>query len=119
MHAVLAAFVLAAQSAAPPAVAEPAPLTVAQQSALRCSVAVAIAAERQRAGQASGKGWPDLTTRGREFFVRSLARLMDDAGLTRSMLATHIQRESEQLRQPGRLDEVMPPCLLLLEASGY
>ena len=118
MHVLLAAITLVAQSAAPPAAAVPAPLTLEQQSALRCSVAVAMGADQQRAGLAGGKKWPDLTTRGREFFVRSLARLMDDAKLTRPMLAAHVQRETAQLKQPGRLDEVMPACLLLLDAAG-
>lgn len=118
MHPLLAALALAAQSAAPHT-AQPIALTIEQQSALRCSVAVALAAEQQRAGQASGKDWPDLTIRGREFFVRSLARLMDDAGLTRPMLTARAQRETGQLKQPGRLDEVMPACLLLLDASGF
>lgn len=117
MHFFLAALALAAQGTALP-VAPPDPLTIEQQSALRCSVAVAMGAEQQRAGRASGKDWPDLTVRGREFFVRSLAHLMDEAKLTRPMLTAHVQRETEALTQPGRLDEVMPPCLLLLEASG-
>lgn len=118
MHAFLAALVFAAQSAAPPPPAPAVPLTIAQQSALRCSVAIAIAAEQQRAGQASGNDWPDLTIRGREFFVRSLAKLMDEAQLTRPMLADHAQREAELLDEPARLTDVMPACLLLLEASG-
>jgi len=116
MHALLAALVLAAQGAAPSAPA--APMSIAQQSALRCSVAIAMAAEQQRAGQASGKDWPDLTIRGREFFVRSLAKLMDEAQLTRPMLSAHAQREAALLEEPGRLADVMPACLLLLEASG-
>lgn len=113
MNILLAALTLAAQSTTAPA-----PLSIEQQSALRCSVAVAMAAEQQRAGQARGKDWPDLTTRGREFFVRSLAKLMDEAKLTRPMLTAHVQRETEQLKEPARLEAVMPACLLLLEASG-
>lgn len=116
---ILAALLLAAQSAVPPAVsAEPTPLPIAQQSALRCSIAIAMAAEQQRAGQAADAGWPDLTARGREFFVRSMAKLMDEAKLTRPALTIHARTEVEALKQPGRLREVMPACLLLLDASG-
>lgn len=118
MSFIFAVVLLAAQSAAPLVTAQPVPLPLEQQSALRCSIAIAMAAEQQRAGQAGDKVWPDLTTRGREFFVRSLAKLMDEAKLTRPMLTAHSQREVEQLKQPGRLDEVMPACLMLLDASG-
>lgn len=118
MTTMLAVLLLAAQSAAPPITLQPIPLPIEQQSAVRCSTAIAMAAEQQRAGQASGKDWPDLTMRGREFFVRSLAKLMDEAKLTRPMMALHVQREAEQLKQPGRLDEVMPACLMLLNSSG-
>lgn len=119
MASILAAALLAAQAAVPLVTTpQPVPLTIEQQSAVRCSIAIAMAAEQQRAGQAAGKTWPDLTTRGREFFVRSLARLMDEAKLTRSMLTLYAQREAEALKQPGRLDEVMPPCLMFLEVSG-
>ncbi len=98
--------------------AEPAPLPVAQQTALRCSIAIAMAAERQRIGEPTDPDWPELSERGREFFVRSLAKLMEDAGLTRDALMAHGRSEVEELEQPGRLEEVMPACLLLLEASG-
>ncbi len=99
-------------------VAEPAALPIAQQAALRCSIAIALAAERQRNGETEGRDWPDLTERGREFFVRSLAQVMEDAGLTREALMALGRDEAEELQRPGRLDEVMPACLLMLEASG-
>ena len=94
------------------------PLPIAQAAALRCSVAIALAAERQRLGQAAGKDWPDLTGRGREFFVRSLARLMDDTGMGREQLMLYARPEVEALGEPGALEAVMPGCLLMLEASG-
>ena len=115
-----------AQDAAPAAPATPAitmelvDLPIQQQTALRCAVAVAIATEAQRSGNAEGKDWPDLVTgeRGREFFVRSMARLMDDTGIARDGIALRGQKEAQALMQDGQLDAVMPACLLMLEGSG-
>lgn len=97
---------------------EPADLPIEQQTALRCSVAMALATEMQRSGRAVGKDWPDLGERGQEFFVRTIAQLMDETGISREAIAVRGRKEAEELVQPGRLDTVMPPCLLLLEASG-
>ena len=105
---------------------EPAPtmevvdLPIEQQTALRCGVAIAIATEAQRARNAEGRDWPDLVegNRGREFFVRSMARLMDDTGMAREDIALRGRKEAEHLAQDGNLDAVMPACLLMMEASG-
>lgn len=114
----LAPALLLAQAPSPENGVDPVPLDIQQQTALRCSMAIAMAAEQQRAGAATDQGWPDLTERGREFFVRSLAQLMEDTGLTRDGLVAQARPEVETLKQPGRLAEVMPGCLLLLDASG-
>ncbi len=105
----------AAPHAAPPA---PTRLTMPQQTALRCSVGIAMAAERQRAGTGADPDWPDLTERGREFFVRSLARLMDETGMTREALMQAAAPQVAELQQGEQLEEVMPACLLMLNASG-
>lgn len=119
MSLVLAASLLAAQAAAPLAVDTPSkPLTMEQQTAVRCSVAFALAAQRQKAGAGADPGWPDLSTRGREYFVRTMAQLMDETGVTRSGLAQYIQPETAALEAPGQLEQVMPSCLVMLEASG-
>ena len=118
MLSILSSLLLAAQPAPPAITMTPAPLEIRQQTALRCSVAIAMAAEQQRMGTATDETWPNLTERGREFFVRSLAQLMDETGMTREGLALYARPEVETLKQPGRLAEVMPGCLLLLDASG-
>ncbi|QKG70586.1 hypothetical protein [Erythrobacter mangrovi] len=118
MLTILAPVLLLAQASTLPAEAAPVPLDIQQQTALRCSMAIAMAAERQRAGTVGDHAWPDLSERGREFFVRSLAQLMDDTGLTREGLVKQARPEVDALQQPGRLAEVMPGCLLLLDASG-
>ncbi len=129
MHIFLFAALAATQAQTPPVIAAPntqiieretnlVPLPVQQQTALRCSVAMALAAERQRLGQAAEQGWPDLTTRGREFFVRSLAQLMDDTGMNRERLMLYSRVEAASLSETGALEAVMPGCLLLLDSSG-
>ena len=50
--------------------------------------------------------------------VRSSARLMDDAGLTRDQIATMLEAEVLALREQERLAAIMPPCLALLDTSG-
>ena len=76
-----ASLFLAVPAWAQAAPVEPAPLSLQQSTALRCSAAFALGAALQNRGEATT--WPPLAARGREFFVRALARLMDDAGLTR------------------------------------
>ncbi|MEW4448938.1 hypothetical protein [Qipengyuania sp. JC766] len=112
--AILAVPVLALSA---PSAAQPA-LDLEQQTALRCSAAFAIVAEMQARGEPAAAEYPQLGTRGREFFVRTSARLMDQAGLTRAQVTALLTREAEGLRTNDNLDEVMPACLLLLEASG-
>ena len=104
-----------------PVETEPVDLPIAQQTALRCAVAIALATERQRLDKAQDQNWPDLLAnqRGREFFVRSFAKLMDDTGLSREDLALRGHKEAEQLAsEDDRLDAIMPACLLMLDASG-
>lgn len=101
-----------------PPVADAAPLAPDQQGALRCSAAFALIAERQRQGEEAALEYPALGERGREFFVRSGARLMDEAGLTRITIEQRMRNQAAAILEEGSLDEIMPPCLLLLEASG-
>lgn len=102
----------------PSAPVEAAPLPADQQGALRCSAAFALVAERQRLGEDAALRYPPLAERGREFFVRAGARLMDEAGLTRDDMTARLRTEADGILAEGSLDEIMPPCLLLLEASG-
>ena len=94
----------------------PKPLSLQQASALKCSAAFAIGAAMQARGQ--GSGWPALGQRGREFFVRASAQIMDETGRTRDQVAAELSGEAKQLGEPGALAAAMGPCLLLLDASG-
>jgi hypothetical protein len=121
--AVLAASVLAV----PLTAQAPAPsVSLEQAMLLRCSAAFAIVADEQNRGIASARAYPPMATRGREYFVRSGARLMDELQLTREQLQARLQSEAEALRHGAAevgdsaayLDTVMQPCLAALDASG-
>lgn len=111
--ALIAGGSLSAQNSAK----EPA-ISLEQRTSLRCAAAFAIVAQGQARGNAGSLGWPPLGERGREFFVRISAQLMDDAGLERTTVATLLQREAKSLTDKGQVQQVMPSCLILLETSG-
>jgi hypothetical protein len=111
---VLAALLAAPASAQAPA--SPKPLTLQQSTALRCSAAFALGAAMQAKGE--GRAWPALMPRGREYFVRVSAQLMDATGRTRDQVAAELAGQAAALGEPGALTAAMPPCLLLLDASG-
>lgn len=93
-------------------------LNLQQQASLRCGAAFAVIAIRQDRGDAAVKGWPAMHPRGKEFFVRAGARLMDETGLTREQLGTLFAAEAEAFKDEKKLAEAMPGCLLLLDVSG-
>jgi hypothetical protein len=107
-----AALALQAAPAAPPA------LSQENRALLRCSAAFAMVAEGQAKGNAAAKKWPPLETRGREFFVRALAQLMDATGLDRGGISQLVSAEAQGLWDKGEVDKVMPACLVMLESSG-
>lgn len=98
--------------------AQPVALTLEQQTAVRCSAAFALVANGQANGDSQALRYPALAERGREYMVRSSARLMDEAGISREQVAALLQAEAQALREEGRLDSIMQPCLAVLEASG-
>jgi hypothetical protein len=94
----------------------PKPLSIQQETAMKCSAAFAIGATLQAKG--GGKAWPTLMPRGREFMVRAAAAIMDQTGRTQEQVAAELTAQAKMLRAPGALDAAMGPCLLLLDASG-
>ena len=109
------ALVLAQATSAP---ALP-PLTLEQASALRCSVAFGLVHMGQRDGVPGFDDYPAMGERGQEFFVRTTAKLMDELDADRATIVALVKRESEELgTSPERVGEVMPACLMMLEASG-
>jgi hypothetical protein len=113
----ISAAALALQSAPAPAAQEPAPLSQERRALLRCATAFALVARGQAEGDAAAKAWPDLTTRGREFFVRAMAQLMDETGRDRAGIAALAQAEAQVLTTDGEVAKIMPSCLLMLEAA--
>lgn len=95
---------------------EPAPLSLQQATALKCSAAFAVGAAVQARGE--GSEWPVLATRGREFFVRASAQIMDQTGWSRDLVALELAKHAKAFAEPGALGATMPPCVLLLDASG-
>lgn len=109
---------LAALLAASPASAQAPTLSQENRALLRCSAAFAIVSRRQSDGDPAARRWPMLETRGREFFVRALAQLMDQTGLDREGIAWLAGAEAKALQDSGETDKLMPSCLVMLEASG-
>jgi len=114
------ALTLFAALVAAPLAAQVSPsLTIEQRTGLRCSAAFAIAAQAQARGDAEALSLPPLAQRGREFFVRFSAQLMDDTGMTRDEVAALLTTEARALSAAGGgLKQVMPACLMLLDAAG-
>lgn len=91
-------------------------MSLDHQGALRCSAAFAIVAIRQQQGQAGQ--YPALGERGREYFVRAAAKVMEDTNMDRAAISNALRAEAQGLAKDGQLDAVMPACLLMLDAAG-
>ena len=126
MRMLLAALAL---GAAATAAAETPPLptlSLEQKMQLRCAAMFAIIADEQRRGIADALAFPPLAERGREYFVRTGAQLMDAHELSREQMdelaraeVQSLQAQSMQAADPGAfVKQVMEPCLLALDASG-
>lgn len=116
------ALLLAAAAPAP----SPPALGPGDALLLRCSAAFAIVAGDQARGDPVAKAYPPLAARGREFFVRASAQLMDELHLTHDQVQAMLQQQVAQLQQGSAaakdraayVDQVMQPCLEELEGSG-
>ncbi|MCR9179311.1 MAG: hypothetical protein NXH71_03650 [Erythrobacteraceae bacterium] len=123
---VLASVALASAALALQAAPSPAPpvrledLTVQESAALRCSVAFAYVSDWQKDGDARGAAWPGLEAQGgREFFVRTMAQLMDRRGLDRRGVFDLIALQTERLKaSPDDIPAMMPACLMMKSAAG-
>ena len=90
-------------------------LSAEDRAALRCSAAFAIVTNRAGGG---GVIQQELRERGREFFVVTLANLMDKHSLDRGTIEREVRTEARELSEPGKADEIMPACLLMLQSAG-
>ena len=116
----IAPFAAALALVATPLTAQPAPapLSLEHRMLLRCSAAFALVANRQAAGDVRALAFPPLAERGREFFVRASAKVMDEAKLDRAAIAEALRQEVRSVAGEDSLDEIMPPCLDALTATG-
>jgi len=102
-----------------PAAAQEVPqISLEHRMRLRCSAAFALVAKAQQDGDAAARAYPPLAARGREYFVRSAAEVMDGAGLDRDQISAVLAHEARDLSRGGTLEQVMPVCLRALDDSG-
>ena len=118
---------LAAAALAVPAAAQDGPsMSPEQAMMLRCSAAFATLAGEQARGDPGAVAYPPMKARGREYFVRATAQLMDALHLTREQIADRVRAEAaaQQHARAAAADPaayvqgVLQPCLAGLEASG-
>lgn len=93
-------------------------LDLDQRMLLRCSATFALVAFRQEAGVDWALALPPMGERGREFFVRASALLMDETGIGPDVLDRLLSAEAESLVAAGQIEPMMPLCLGLLEQAG-
>lgn len=113
-----AALGLALPAAAQPAAQPPAQLSLEQRMLVRCSAAFALVAHGQENGNAQALQFPPMAERGREFFVRNSARVMDETGLDVEQIESVLEIEAQSLWDEGQIAAIMPVCLQLLDQSG-
>ena len=122
--AAAASLLFAAQGTPQQQGQQPAPqtpqLSLQQKTGLRCGVAFAITAQGQQAGDPAALAYPAMDPRGKEFFVRFMAGLMEDPRFSRDYVTGLAMRETQDLTRggPDALAAVMPACLQLLDLSG-
>lgn len=100
--------------------------TIEQQTLLRCSATFALVAGEQAKGDPVALRYPALGERGREYFVRTAAKLTDELGVPRETVMTLLNRETERVKadraaaaDPAEItDRIMQTCLVSLIASG-
>lgn len=94
----------------------PRPLTADEHAALRCAATFAIIAAQQAHGDRAVASYPPLAQRGREFFVITGARLIDNAGLDDAGVKAAAEAEAAGARMQDTA-AIMPFCLKLLDAE--
>lgn len=97
-------------------------LPIEQAAAARCAIAFATVTRWQKTGDPRGQAYPDAESGGgREFFVQVMAKLMDEAGLTRDDVVKLSIRGVEDNDNPEgktRIAQMMPACELMKSAAG-
>jgi len=129
LSAIAASLLLQAAADAPAPDAAPVPvitafdqLPIEEAAAPRCAVAFATVGRWQMVGDPRGADYPDMENDGgREFFVRTMANLMEGRGLSRGDVATILTNEAAALSSDEgaeRVAAMMPACLLMKRSAG-
>ncbi len=103
---------------AAPAPYQPVNLNAQERASLRCSLTFALISARQDEGNPEALQWPLLEDRGQEFFVQTIARIMQNHNLDNEQVGKLLGEHMSQLASPAELETIMPACLTLLETSG-
>lgn len=97
-------------------------LPIEQAAGARCAIAFATISRWQKTGDARGNDYSDIeASGGREFFVRVMAKLMEDTGLGREDIVTLSTRALADYETPegaARIKAMMPACELMKTAAG-
>ena len=97
-------------------------LPIEQAAAARCAIAFAAVSRWQKVGDARGAAYADMEAGGgREFFVQVMAKLMDDAGLSREDVVALAFRGVEDHDRPDGAEQVaarMSACQAMKSAAG-
>lgn len=95
-------------------------LTLQQSASLRCGVVFGTITAAQDRGDEDALAFPPMKERGREFFVRTMAKLMDDENLDRDQVKALVMGQIEEIVETNTTDvaDEMPACMLMLEAAG-
>lgn len=116
---ITAALLMAAPAQAPVQGQTAAPeLSPVSHTALRCSAAFALVSFGQEAGDPEAAKYPPMEPRGREYFIRVMAKIMDETGLSRESVAALAEKEAKLLLDQQEIKKIMPQCLMLLDQSG-
>lgn len=105
----------------PPEPVELSDLPIEQGASVRCAVAFAVVGQWQKQEDPRGEAWPNMEDEGgREFFVRTMAQLMEQKQFDRSAISSMVGREAQRLGGDGAKDvEAMKePCLSMKAAAG-
>ena len=117
LFVILAFFLAPIQLAAQPQEIAAIVLNAEQRASLRCAAAFALISHGQSIGNEAALKWPAMGERGREYFVRASAQLMDETGATRDQVSLLLSREAQSLIDTDKVDQIMPACLVMLGAS--
>lgn len=93
-------------------------LSLEHRMLLRCSATFALVAGQQGDSDSQVTADAAFAERGREFFVRSSAQVMDEAGLDRQQIADALRAEADEIRQSDNLEALLPVCMNVLAQSG-